>query len=86
MNKRSVLKILLAATLVCTSVAIAAGGAGVKGNPKSKVYHKAACKHYSAKGSTAEFKSEAEAVKAGYTGCKQCCKPSATDKKSAQKK
>jgi hypothetical protein len=78
MKKRSVLKTLLAMTLVCVSVAFAGEGAAVKGNPNSKVYHKAACKHYTAKGSTAGFK--------GYKGCKQCCKPTATDKKSTKKK
>ena len=78
MKKRSVLKTLLAVTLVCASVTFAGEGATVKGNPNSKVYHKPACKHYSAKGSTAEFKSEAEAKQAGYTACKQCGK--ATDK------
>jgi len=72
MNKRSLLKSLLAAMLVCTTITFAGEGAAVKGNPKSKIYHKPACKHYAAKGSTAAFKSEAEAKKAGYTPCKQC--------------
>jgi methylphosphotriester-DNA--protein-cysteine methyltransferase len=85
MKKRSLLKMLLAATLVFTSVAIATGGAGVKGNPNSKVYHKPACKHYSAKGSTADFKSEDEAVKSGYKACKQCSKATATDKNTKKK-
>lgn len=86
MKKRSVLKTLLAVMLVCASVTFAGEGAAVKGNPNSKVYHKAACKHYNAKGSTVGFKTEAEAKQAGYKGCKQCCKATATDKKSTKKK
>ena len=85
MKKRSVLKTLLAVTLVCASVTFAGEGATVKGNPNSKVYHKAACKHYNAKGSTVGFKTETEAKKAGYTGCKQCCKATATDKSTKKK-
>ena len=85
MKKRSVLKTLLAVALVCASVTFAGEGVAVKGNPKSKVYHKPACKHYSAKGSTVEFKTEGEAKKAGYTGCKQCCKVTVTDKSTAKK-
>jgi len=85
MKKRSLLKILLATTLVCASMAFAEGGAAVKGNPNSKVYHKPVCKHYSAKGSTKGFKSEAEAKKAGYKACKQCSKAK-TEKKEAKKK
>ena len=91
MNKRSLLKSLLAATLVCATITFAGEGAAVKGNPKSKIYHKPACKHYAAKGSTIEFKTEAEAKKAGYTPCKQCEKPkkkteNKTDKKDATPK
>ncbi len=85
MKKRSLLKIMLATTLVCTSMAFAEGGAAVKGNPNSKIYHKPVCKHYNAKGSTKEFKSEAEAKKAGYKACKQCSKPK-VEKKAAKKK
>lgn len=79
MKKRSMLKILLAATLVCASAAFAGEGAAIKGNPKSKVYHKPACKHYAAKGSSVDFKSEAEAKKAGYTACKVCGKTKAAN-------
>lgn len=79
MKKRSVLKALLAVTLVCASVTFAGEGAAIKGNPKSKVYHKPACKHYAAKGSSVEFKSEAEAKKAGYTPCKICNKTKTPD-------
>lgn len=85
MKKRSLLKTLLAATLICASLAFAEGGAAVKGNRDSKIYHKPACKHYNAKACTVEFKSEAEARKAGYTGCKQCCKTKADDKSSKKK-
>jgi len=85
MKKRSLLKILLATTLVCASMAFADGGAAVKGNPNSKVYHKPACQHYSAKGSTKEFKSEAAAKQAGYKACKQCSEAKA-DKKETKKK
>ncbi len=80
MKKRSLLKALLAATLVCATVVIAGEGPAVKGNPKSKIYHKPACRHYAAKSTTVEFKSEAEAKKAGYKPCKQCCKAKKTEK------
>ena len=85
MKKRNWLKTLLAVTLVCTSVVFADGGAAVKGNPKSKVYHKPACQHYNAKGSTVEFKSEAAAKQAGYKSCKQCSKAKAADKGTKKK-
>jgi len=85
MKKRSLLKILLATTLVCASMTFAGEGAVIKGNPKSKIYHKSACKHYSAKGSTKEFKSEAEAQKAGYKACKKCGEAKA-GKKDVKKK
>ena len=81
MKKRNWLKTFLAATLVCASVAFAADGAAIKGNPKSKVYHKSSCQHYSAKGSTVSFASEEKAKQAGYTACKQCGKPKAAAKK-----
>lgn len=85
MKKRSLLKILLATTLVCASMAFAEGGTAVKGNPNSKIYHKPTCQYYNAKGSTKEFKSEAAAKQAGYKACKQCGKPKA-EKKAAKKK
>ncbi len=85
MKKRTLLKTLLAATLVCASVAFAGEGAAVKGNPNSKVYHKPACQHYNAKGSTVEFKSEAAAKQAGYKACKQCSKAKADDKGTKKK-
>ena len=85
MKKRSLLKTLLAATLVCASVALAAEGIAVKGNPNSKVYHKPACQHYKAKGSTAEFASEEKATQAGYKACKQCGKAKAADKSTTKK-
>ena len=92
MKKRNLLKALLAATLVCATVAFAGEGSAIKGNPKSKIYHKPACKHYTAKGTTAEFKSEAEAKKAGYKPCKKCGKiekkttPSEKKTKAPEKK
>ena len=85
MKKRSALKILLAVAVICASAAVAGEGAVIKGNPKSKVYHKPACKHYNAKGCTVEFKSEAEARQAGYTACKICCKAAAADKSTKKK-
>lgn len=85
MNKRNMLITLLAASLVCTSAVFAGDGAAVKGNSKSKIYHLPACKHYEAKGSTVEFKSVAEAAKAGYKPCKQCGKTT-TEAKAAKKK
>jgi methylphosphotriester-DNA--protein-cysteine methyltransferase len=88
MKKRTLLKSLMAAALVCASVSFAADGAAFKGNPTSKVYHNATCRFYNAKGTTVEFKSEAEAVKAGYAPCKQCCAPKSEkkeEKKAAKK-
>lgn len=81
MKKRNWMKTLLAATLVCASVAFAADGVAVKGNPNSKVYHKPACQHYNAKGSTVEFSSEEKATQAGFHACKQCGKAKTTTKK-----
>ena len=75
MNKRHWLKLVIVAAVACSSAAFAADPAPVKGNPNSKFYHKAACKYYAAKGSTKEFKSEADAVKAGYKPCKRCAVP-----------
>jgi methylphosphotriester-DNA--protein-cysteine methyltransferase len=72
MKKRTMLKSLMAMALVCASVAFAAEVTTVKGNEKSKTYHKPECRFYSSKGSTVEFKSEVEAKQAGYTACKQC--------------
>lgn len=75
MNKRTWLKLMIVAVFACTTAVYAADSAAVKGNPDSKIYHKAACRHYTAKSSTKEFKSEPEAVKAGYQPCKQCAAP-----------
>jgi methylphosphotriester-DNA--protein-cysteine methyltransferase len=75
MKKRNLLKIMLAGMMVCATLAFAADGAAVKGNKSSKVYHKPACKHYAAKGSTEGFASEATAQKAGFKACKKCGKP-----------
>ena len=76
------MKTLLAAVLVCASVSFA--GEVLKGNEKSKVYHNSTCRHYTAKGSTVEFKSEQEAKDAGYTACKQCNKEKADSKESSK--
>jgi len=83
-KRRNLLKTLLAATLVCASVSFAGDAAVLKGNPNSKKYHKQTCRHYAAKGSTVEFKSEEEAKEAGYKPCKQCHKE-ATETKAAEK-
>ena len=71
---------MIVAAIACTTAVYAADPAPVKGNPNSKVYHKATCRHYTAKSSTKEFKSEAVAVKAGYKSCKQCASPKAQSK------
>jgi methylphosphotriester-DNA--protein-cysteine methyltransferase len=71
---------MIVAAIACTTAVYAAAPAPVKGNPDSKVYHKAACRHYAAKSSTKEFKSEADAVKAGYKPCKKCAAPKAQKK------
>jgi len=80
MKKRSALKLFVAVALMGASIAFA-DGAAVKGNKSSKIYHKPACKHYAAKGSTEAFASEAAAKQAGYTACKQCGKTKADPKK-----
>lgn len=90
MKKRNLLKALLAATLVCATVSLAAEKAtpkttAVKGNAKSKIYHKPTCKYYTAKSTTVEFKTEAAAQKAGYKACKKCGKAKA-EKKAEPKK
>lgn len=85
MKKRSMLKTLVAVTLVCASVTFADGGVSVRGNPDSKIYHKPACKHYSAKGSSTEFKSEGAAKEAGYTACKKCTQAKPADKPAKKK-
>lgn len=95
MQKRNLLKALLATTLICATATFAADtpaakapaktGPAVKGNAKSKIYHKPACKHYTAKGTTVEFNTEADAQKAGYKACKKCSKTK-TKKKADPKK
>ena len=85
MNKRNWLKLMVVGAIACTTAVYAADSAPVKGNPDSKIYHKAACRHYNAKSSTKAFKSESEAVKAGYNPCKQCA-ASKTQKKNEKGK
>ncbi len=72
MKRRGLLNGLLAFSLICAPVSFADGGPAVKGNRQSKIYHVSTCRHYSAKGSTEEFKSATEAEKAGYRACKLC--------------
>jgi len=88
MKRRNWLKLVAIAVIACTASVFAEQAATpattpVKGNPDSKIYHKADCRFYTAKSSTKEFKSEADAVKAGYKPCKQCAAPKkdAKDKK-----
>jgi len=85
MKRRNCLKLVAVAMIICTAAVFAADPAPLKGNPDSKIYHKAACKHYAAKGSTKEFAAEADAVKAGYKPCKKCAAPE-TDKKTSSEK
>ena len=82
MKRRTWIRAIMAASLICGASVFAqeaatteATAAAVKGNPKSKIYHKPACAHYKAKGCTKEFKSEDEASKAGYKPCKKCATP-----------
>ncbi len=86
MRRRGWLKTLLAATFICASIALAAEGVAVKGNKKSKVYHKPACQHFAAKGSTEVFATEAAAKQAGYKACKQCGKAKAAKKANPAEK
>ncbi len=80
MKKRNWLKLMAVAVVACSTAAFAqeasvSAKTMVKGNPDSKIYHKSACHHYAAKGSSKEFQTEADAVKAGYKPCKQCAAP-----------
>lgn len=82
---------MLAALFVGALVTMAAETsvpAPVKGNPKTKVYHKPSCRYYNAKGTTVEFKSEAEAQAAKYKPCKKCCgvKKAKVEKQQPSKK
>ena len=88
MKKRTLLKTLMAAVLVCATATLAGEVTTVKGNPESKVYHKPDCRYYGAKSTTVVFKTEAEAQKAGYTACKRCGKAKAekAPKKAEPKK
>ena len=86
MKKRNLLKGLLAVTFICATVAMGAETPAIKGNPKSKIYHKPACRHYAGKNTTVEFQTESEAQKAGYKACKQCNKPKKTAEKKAEPK
>ncbi|HEY5653117.1 MAG TPA: Ada metal-binding domain-containing protein [Pontiella sp.] len=84
MDKRRLLKMVLAVTLTCASLSFAAEGVAVKGNKKSKIYHKAVCRHYNAKGTTEEFRTEDAATQAGYKACRKCNKLKAN--KQSEKK
>jgi hypothetical protein len=83
MKRSNWLKMMAIALITCAATVYAADPAPIKGNPDSKVYHKIGCRYYSAKGSSVEFKTEAEAIKAGYTPCKICAVPK-TEKKEEQ--
>lgn len=54
------------------TAAPAAREAAYRGNTKSKVFHKAGCRHAACKACTRFFPSEAEARAAGYHPCKVC--------------
>lgn len=54
------------------TAAPAAHEAAYRGNAKSKVFHKADCRHATCKACTSVFASEAEARAAGYHPCKIC--------------
>jgi methylphosphotriester-DNA--protein-cysteine methyltransferase len=84
MNRNRWMKLVAVALLVCATSVFAAENAAatVRGNPDSKVYHKEACRHYAAKGSSREFKTEAAAKKAGYKPCKKCAAPDADNASS----
>lgn len=60
------------ASPVTETTAQAAREAAYRGNTKSKVFHKAACRHAACKACTKVFTSEAEARAAGYHPCKVC--------------
>lgn len=85
MNRNTWIKLVAAAMIACAASAYSAetAPAAVKGNPNSKVYHKAACRYYKSKSSSKEFKSEADAKKAGYKACKQCAAPKTAKKTQA---
>ena len=84
MKRRHWLNLAAVAMIACAATVHAAETAMVKGNPDSKIYHKASCRFYNAKSSTKEFKSEADAVKAGYQACKQCAVPNKEQKPEKQ--
>ena len=99
MKRRTILISIFATLLVGVTVLFATEGVAVvkkapvvkklplKGNTKSKIYHKPSCVYYNSKYTTVEFKTEAEAKKAGYTPCKKCFgKKKKDSKKPAAKK
>ena len=81
MKKRTLLKMVMAGMMVGATLTFAADGAAIKGNKNSKIYHKPACKHYTAKGSTEAFASETAAKEKGFKACKQCGKVKPSKKK-----
>ena len=50
--------------------------ADIKCNAKTKTCHFETCRYYNCKDCTKVFKSEQEAVSAGYKFCKRCAKES----------
>lgn len=86
MKRSTWLKLIAVAMIACVTTAFAADPAPIKGNPDSKIYHKVGCRFYNAKGCTKEFKTEAEAIKAGYKPCKQCAVPKNENKAAKPEK
>lgn len=85
MKRSKWLKLMAAVAIITCATSVmaeeTATAAPIKGNPESKIYHKPVCRHYKAKSCTKEFKTEAEAKKAGYKPCKQCAAPKKEKKK-----
>lgn len=45
---------------------------GLRGNPRSKIFHNASCRYYNSKGSSRTFSGSDEARAAGFRPCKVC--------------
>jgi hypothetical protein len=46
--------------------------AGLRGNPKNRVFHAPSCRYYMAPGNTEEFETVQGALDAGFKPCKIC--------------
>lgn len=79
---KSASKIFVFAVMMFSFSAIFA--ADIHCNPDTKTCHKSTCRYYDCKGCTTVFKSEEEALKAGYKFCKICSEEKA-DKKGDKK-